>query len=265
MPENRKDLVDEHKRRARRRLVGAAVLALAAAVIVPLFLESEPKPLGHDVQILIPAVEGSKFVSQISPASEPAGRAPGMAVAAGAAPGAKDAATGAAGSNRTDQSHESATGPAHADSGDGNRKIAGVSTPAAADPPAQASAAPAATHNAAPLDPAPSAAPAAVSKAGSATKPVSKAQGPQAAPVSAKSADSGFVVQLGAYADAKVAQELQAKLKAAGFSAFVERLDTSKEKLHRVRVGPYVSRDAADAARVQLKSKGHSGIVAPLS
>ena len=41
--------VDELKRRARRRLVGAIVLALAAAVILPLLLESDPKPLGDEV------------------------------------------------------------------------------------------------------------------------------------------------------------------------------------------------------------------------
>ena len=39
--------VDELKRRARRRLVGAIVLALAAAVILPLLLEKDPKPFVH--------------------------------------------------------------------------------------------------------------------------------------------------------------------------------------------------------------------------
>ncbi|KAB2841197.1 MAG: SPOR domain-containing protein, partial [Burkholderiales bacterium] len=63
---------------------------------------------------------------------------------------------------------------------------------------------------------------------------------------------------------AKVAAQLQAKLKTAGFMAYTERFETSREKLHRVRVGPYSTREAADAARVQLKAKGHSGIVAPL-
>ena len=41
--------VDELRRRARRRLLGAIVLALAAAVIVPMLLESDPEPLGEDV------------------------------------------------------------------------------------------------------------------------------------------------------------------------------------------------------------------------
>jgi DedD protein len=53
-PESANPAVEELKRRARRRLVGAIVLALAAAVILPLLLESDPKPLGDDVSIQIP-------------------------------------------------------------------------------------------------------------------------------------------------------------------------------------------------------------------
>ena len=46
MPEPANTALDDARKRARRRLVGAIVLALAAAVIVPVFLESDPKPLG---------------------------------------------------------------------------------------------------------------------------------------------------------------------------------------------------------------------------
>src|SRR5258707_917811 len=73
--------VDELKRRARRRLVGAVVLALAAAVILPLLLESDPKPLGDDVSIKIPPVDNGRFVNPLSP--DKAG-----------APGASDAKPG---------------------------------------------------------------------------------------------------------------------------------------------------------------------------
>src|SRR6266852_3951967 len=59
--------VEELKRRARRRLVGAVVLALAAAVILPLLLESDPKPLGDDVSIKIPPVDSGRFVNPLSP------------------------------------------------------------------------------------------------------------------------------------------------------------------------------------------------------
>src|ERR1043165_254789 len=63
--------VDELRRKARRRLVGAVVLALAAAVLLPLLLENEPKPLGDDVSIQIPPVDTGKFVNPLSPAPAP--------------------------------------------------------------------------------------------------------------------------------------------------------------------------------------------------
>src|SRR5512143_2404517 len=57
--------VDELKRRARRRLVGAIVLALAAATILPMLLEQEQKPLGDDVSVRIPPIDGGQFVTRL--------------------------------------------------------------------------------------------------------------------------------------------------------------------------------------------------------
>src|SRR5690349_24224026 len=59
--------VDELRRRARRRLVGAVVLALAAAVILPMLLQKEPRPLGEDVAVRVPPVDQGKFVNRLSP------------------------------------------------------------------------------------------------------------------------------------------------------------------------------------------------------
>jgi len=42
------------------------VLALAAAVIVPMLLESEPRPLGEDVAVKIPPVDDGKFVNRLN-------------------------------------------------------------------------------------------------------------------------------------------------------------------------------------------------------
>lgn len=49
------DPVLPEKKRARRRLVGAFALVLAAIVCVPMLLDSEPKPLAGDVAIQIPS------------------------------------------------------------------------------------------------------------------------------------------------------------------------------------------------------------------
>ena len=64
MPDTIEPQLDELRRRARRRLIGAVVLALAAAVLVPMLLETDPKPLGEDVSVKIPPVDEGKFVSK---------------------------------------------------------------------------------------------------------------------------------------------------------------------------------------------------------
>jgi DedD protein len=76
--------LDELRRRGRRRLIGAIVLALVAAVVVPMLLESDPRPLGEDVSVRIPPVDDGKFVNKLSPPpkSDPAKSAPAPAATA---------------------------------------------------------------------------------------------------------------------------------------------------------------------------------------
>jgi DedD protein len=82
--------VDELKRKARRRLVGAVVLALAAAVLVPLLLEKEPRPLGDEVSVQIPPVDEGRFVSKLTGA-KPKDPLPSAKVEAGKADTKADA------------------------------------------------------------------------------------------------------------------------------------------------------------------------------
>lgn len=93
-PEIADPAVDELKRRARRRLVGAVVLALAAAVVLPMLLESDPKPLGNDVSIQIPPIDQGKFVTPLSPdkPDKGAGTKAGTEAQSGAAPTRADTA-----------------------------------------------------------------------------------------------------------------------------------------------------------------------------
>lgn len=49
------DPILPEKKRARRRLIGAMALALAAIIGLPMILDSEPKPLADDISIRIPA------------------------------------------------------------------------------------------------------------------------------------------------------------------------------------------------------------------
>lgn len=55
------------KKRARRRLVGAIVLVTAIAVILPMVLDSEPKPVGQSVEIQIPPSDSGEFKPKSTP------------------------------------------------------------------------------------------------------------------------------------------------------------------------------------------------------
>lgn len=63
------------KKRARRRLVGAIVLVTAVAVVLPMILDSEPKPATQSINIQIPSPEAgvlSPKPAPLKPAEKPA-------------------------------------------------------------------------------------------------------------------------------------------------------------------------------------------------
>jgi DedD protein len=245
--------VDELRRRARRRLLGAVVLALAAAVLIPMLLESDPKPLGEDVSVKIPPMDNGKFVNRLSdkggkanavdaPRSEPAKEAMKAEPPKGEPP-----------QNAPSESVASPTNvPAPKKSiAQAEQKMLGAPAKPAvtgAAVPAPGAAAPGPT----------TAAPAAVAVPSNAPPPAAVV----AAPASADPPREGFSVQLAAFADDKGANSLANKLKRAAYPAYTEPLTTSKGTLWRVRVGPYLTRDDATAVRDKLKGEGYSGIVA---
>lgn len=63
----------------------------------------------------------------------------------------------------------------------------------------------------------------------------------------------GWVVQTGAFAQLSEADAQVAKFRAAGFTAFVDRLDAPRGVLHRVRIGPEAERAGADRLQAQIK------------
>ena len=54
------------KKRARRRLVGAIVLVTAVAVVLPMVLDSEPKPVNQNLDIQIPSPDSGDFKPKAS-------------------------------------------------------------------------------------------------------------------------------------------------------------------------------------------------------
>ena len=85
-----------------------------------------------------------------------------------------------------------------------------------------------------------------------------------AAPAAPAASGVGFAVQLGAFGQAAEANALRDRVRAAGFSAFVEQVRTDKGTLSRVRVGPVANRAEADTLKAQVAAKvGVAGMVRP--
>jgi len=253
--------VDELRRRARRRLVGAVVLALGVAVVVPMLLETEQKPLGEDVSVKIPPIDDGKFVSRpaenrakdgASAPSKPAKDETAKDATAAAPPVTAPSAPPKYDTRIPDAPATTMTAP---DKSSGATPARPPASASSESPPADAS-----------KSPSTSASSRAESKTAAPSTPVQPS--PPVAASTEKSTPAapvphdGFAVQLAAFADDKGANALAGRLKKSGYTAYTEPLKTSKGTLWRVRVGPYPSREAALAARDKLKTEGQSGIVA---
>lgn len=94
-------------------------------------------------------------------------------------------------------------------------------------------------------------------------KPATPAPKP-AEPAKPAAAGVGYAVQLGAFSNVADANKLRDRVRAAGFSAFVEQVRTDKGALSRVRVGPVADRAEADRLKAQVAAKvGIDGMVRP--
>jgi len=237
------------KQRARRRLVGAIALVIAAVVILPMVLDSHPKPVTDDISIDIPnrpapkprAAEDTDTQAAVAP-DNPAAPEAAMA-ASGLAPAASgSAATGAVASQR-DKSSDSKNAPI-------------------AMTPAKPQTAPAIVANNAPAKPA--------AKPQADTKPAAKPEQKPAVTEMAQAPASGtetgspaappgsrFAVQLGSFQDDASAHAWLTKLKAAGVPVYTERrkqADGTSRTL--LRAGPFADRAAASAAIAKVREAG---------
>ncbi len=223
------------KQRARRRLVGAIALVLAAVVVLPMVLDSHPKPVTNDIAIDIPnrpATVPSR-ASDDTPEDTQDAVAPDRADTSGTtASGPGTAGAAAAPASGTSQSPSRAQGATkRTESKQAESKQ--TSTAPAATPPAEA-AQTAKTVTA----PGPSAA-----------KPDS---GTPAAPPGSR-----FAVRLGVFADEASGRAWESKLKAAGVPAYLEHRKQADGKTRTMLfAGPFADRAAASAAVAKVREAG---------
>lgn len=127
-----------------------------------------------------------------------------------------------------------------------------VAAPVVVDPPKLPEAEPA---KAAPSVP--------VSTARETAKPAKKADKPVKVEAVATE-KSGFVVQLGVFADADNAKLAVTKMNDAKLAVYTESIPIKTGNATRVRVGPFANRDKADAALAQVKLAGADGKIVAL-
>ncbi|RZI43045.1 SPOR domain-containing protein [Herbaspirillum sp. HC18] len=252
------DPVLPEKKRARRRLIGAVALVLAAVVGLPMILDSEPKPLADDIAIQIPSKD------------KPAG---GTIVR----PGASAAAAKVAASASLDPKEEMIE-PAPVATSSTDRKAAPAPIAAAQEDPVQSK----------PKDEAKPAA----EKGAAATQPVKAESKPEAKPAEKleksaktdKSADTArakallegkpdpkavekkngkFVIQVAALATKEKIDELQGKLKGAGIKSYTEKVATQSGDRTRIRVGPFTNKEEAEKVRAKIVKLGLNGTLVP--
>lgn len=243
------------KQRARRRLVGAIALVVAAVVILPMVLDSHPKPVTDDIAIDIPNRPAPKLakadedtqagVAPDNPAPDAALAASGLAPTTAAKPGqsgGRQAQSASVGTNANTTT--SAAAPAAKPVA--KPQVMANTAPATPTAPAKP-AKPPVTHNAA-ATPSPSATDDTNTTAASADAN----SGTPASPPGSR-----FAVQLGAFANDANARTWASKLKAAGVPAYTEhRKQADGSTLTLLRAGPFADRAAASAAIAKVREAG---------
>jgi len=255
--------IEEMRRRARHRLMGAAVLVLAGVVGFPLLFDSQPRPVPVDVAISIPdrdKVAPLVFPQQAGAAADKAGKADASDKAdKGLADGEELISTPAPQPAPAAPQAESRAEPAPAQ----------VPQPARAQSKVEHKAAEP-EHKA---EPAPPARPAPQPESKPEPKhAVAADNGARArallegrTPAPAAAAGERFIVQVGAFADDGKVQEVRSRLEKLGLKTYTQAIHTSDGKrTTRVRLGPFDSRADADKAAERAKSAGLAAAVLTL-
>ncbi|WP_213957072.1 SPOR domain-containing protein [Variovorax sp. dw_954] len=277
--------VETMRRRARHRLLGAAVLVLLGVVGFPLLFDTQPRPVAVDIPIEIPDR------NKVKPLALPAAPAPTTSAAPGKDASTRVAAAPPGGGMITEAADGTEIGP--------SKPMADA--PPKPEPKPEAKAKPEPKPEAKPEPkPEPKKAEAKPERKPE-TKPETKpkpdtkeakaeakpdpktpkpadddaararalldgrsADAAAAKPASAADEAGRFVVQVGAFADADKAREVRQKLERAGLKTYTHVAKTADGERTRVRVGPFSTRADADKAAARVKGLALSAAVLTL-
>ncbi|MGA3247459.1 MAG: SPOR domain-containing protein [Paraburkholderia sp.] len=240
------------KQRARRRLVGAIAMVVAAVVILPMVLDSHPKPVTDDIAIDIPnrpapkaAADDEDTQAGVAPDNPaPDSTANSSLAASGVAPAPAAPATANA------MTQQGAVAASAGKTSKPHTPVVAANTSPATPTPAPAKPAKPVKTPSAPIQSA--ANPSANDADSTGTGAADADSGTPASPPGSR-----FAVQLGAFPDDASAKAWASKLKAAGVPAYTERrkqVDGTTQTL--LRAGPFADRAAATAAIAKVRAAG---------
>lgn len=217
--------VEVLRKRAKHRLMGAAVLVLAGVVGFPLLFDTQPRPVAVDIPIEIPGKNGVKPLLLPAPAAAPA-------TAASAASAGRDKVAAPASPTPREE----------------------VLTEKKTEAPAESAQAAIKKEARSESQPEPKPESKGVAKAPASGDEGTRAKALLEGKAAPADAAGRLVVQVGAFADADKAREVRQKLEKAGLKTYTQVAETKDGKRIRVRVGPFASKADADKAASKIKS-----------
>lgn len=280
------DDVQQLRLRARRRLIGSVVLVGVGVIVFPLLFETHPRPIPVDLPIEIPKKEGAAplnvpapKVARIDDTVDPkeAGRAIIQETAEQAAADRpvpppqtaevprEPAADPAARSDVKPEAKARMAEPAHVETRTkpadkpADKPVERVAEVKPNKPEARAE-----SRTEARADTKRPAAPNESARVQALLDGHANDRKPADSAAAAAANGSRFIVQVGAYADAKAAQEARNKVERMGLKTYTQAVETPDGKRIRVRVGPFGSRDEADKVAAKVRSGGLSSAVLTL-
>lgn len=226
--------------KARRRLAGAVALVLAAVIVLPMLLDGEPRPVPTGIQIDVPK-KTDPFNPDLS--------------ASQASSGAVAEQTNGSASTGEGSATTQVTSPAATASASASGQA--TSTPSGQEPRQQSQASTATTVTSE-TTAKPQVKPDAQDSTAVAMAILEGRKPPSVSTANARSASGGFLVQIASYSAQGDADSRRDKLASQGITnAFVETASVNGKPTYRLRVGPFESRDAAQAAQTRLRTLGY--------
>ena len=228
--------VEATRERARRRLIGMAVLVIAGIIGFPWLFETQPRPMSSDIQMVRVGdapTDSAELTSARARAD--AGRAAMSQAPSEETPSPRQAQPPVR--EEDDEEIVSTAPPVRST----------PATPEVSKPRVQPEVKPMPT-------PTPK------------SKPEAKPE-PKPEPPSAKTADADgtrYVVQFGAFSDGITAHEARMKVERLGLKTYTQEVKTPQGTRIRVRMGPYANRAEAEKVLASLRKAGLGGAVLTL-